>query len=180
MHNDHYTKLADYEPFKVYEAWARGNEELFKENYTLGGYYLATLKYLARIESKDDPVKNLEKVAVYVQEMINAIKRNSQLKQEFIDMAYDAIGQDGPPHQFESEWIEWRKGNEPPAGQWIEWEHKELWKMGCKERAVREERGGYTRWNWDNRKKSSQVGSWEWGDFPDWGRYKFINTPEEA
>jgi hypothetical protein len=76
MHNDHYTKLAEYEPFKVYEAWARGNEELFKKHFTFGGYYLAALKYLARIESKDDPVKNLEKVAVYVQAMINILKDN--------------------------------------------------------------------------------------------------------
>jgi hypothetical protein len=82
-HNDHYTKLADYEPFKVYEAWAKGNEELFKKNFTLGGYYLAALKYLARIESKDDPVKNLEKVAVYVQAMINILKKNHNLD-EFI------------------------------------------------------------------------------------------------
>ncbi|UOF81273.1 hypothetical protein [Caudoviricetes sp.] len=74
MHNDHYTKLGDYEPFKVFEAFVEGNKNLFESNPSLSGYYLQAIKYLGRINSKDAPVKNLEKAIVYIQEMIKVLQ----------------------------------------------------------------------------------------------------------
>ncbi|UOF77450.1 deoxycytidylate deaminase [Caudoviricetes sp.] len=74
QHNAHYTKLGNYEPFKVFEAFVNGNDSLFRDNPSLSGYYLQAIKYLGRVNSKDTPVQNLEKAIVYIQEMIKIIQ----------------------------------------------------------------------------------------------------------
>ncbi len=76
QHNEHYTKLGDYEPFKVYEAFLDANEELFQDNPKLAGYYLNVIKYLARIQSKDTPLKNVEKARVYLDKLIEILEND--------------------------------------------------------------------------------------------------------
>lgn len=55
-----------YEPIKVIRAW--------KSNFSIG----SAIKYLARYDSKWNPVEDLEKAIFYIQDEINAIKARSK------------------------------------------------------------------------------------------------------